>query len=285
MHRIGIDLGGTKIEVAVIDAAGTTLLRERVPTPARDYDDIVRTIAQLVRRGESVAGTKAPVGVGTPGSRSKSTGLMINANSTVLIGKPLQDDLERAVGRKIRMANDANCLVLSEATDGAAQGDDVVFGAILGTGVGGAVAVSKRLIDGPNGIAGEWGHNPLPWPAAAELPGPACYCGKSGCIETFLSGPALARDRETADRLDAMARYEDRLARALATIINILDPGTIVLGGGVSNLERLYVNVPPLLARYVFSDAVRTRLVKAAHGDSSGVRGAAMLWAEGEYDE
>ena len=284
MYRIGIDLGGTKIEVAVIGRAGNTLLRERVPTPAGDYDGIVRTIAQLVRRGESIAGTKAPIGVGTPGNRSKSSGLMINANSTVLIGKPLQDDLERAVGRKIRMANDANCFVLSEATDGAAQHDDIVFGAILGTGAGGAVAVRRRLIDGPNGIAGEWGHNPLPWPAPGEFPGPPCYCGKSGCIETFLSGPALARDGETGDG-DAMVRYEDRLARALATIINVLDPGAIVLGGGVSNVDRLYDNVPPLLGRYVFSDAVRTRLVKAAHGDSSGVRGAAMLWAEGEYDE
>lgn len=285
MYRIGIDLGGTKIEVAVIGRAGNTLLRERVPTPAGDYDGIVRTIADLVHGAESVAGTNAPVGIGTPGSRSKSSRLMINANSTVLIGKPLQDDLERAIGRKIRMANDANCFVLSEATDGAAQDDDIVFGAILGTGVGGAVAVRKRLLDGPNGIAGEWGHNPLPWPAPAELPGPPCYCGKSGCIETFLSGPALAREREAADDGDAMVRYEDRLARALATVINVLDPGAIVLGGGVSNLERLYVNVPPLLARYVFSDSVRTRVVKAAHGDSSGVRGAAMLWAEGEYDE
>lgn len=285
MHRIGIDLGGTKTEVAVIDRAGSTLLRERVPTPAGDYDGIVRTIANLVLHAQSVAGTGAPVGVGTPGSRSKTSGLLINANSTVLIGKPLQDDLERAIGRKIRMANDANCFVLSEATDGAAANAGTVFGAILGTGVGGAVAVGKRLIDGPNGITGEWGHNPLPWPGPGELPGPPCYCGKSGCIETFLSGPALARDRETAGGGDAMIRFEDRLARALATVINLLDPDAIVLGGGVSNLERLYANVPPLLARYVFSDSVRTRVVQAAHGDSSGVRGAAMLWAEGEYDE
>lgn len=285
MHRIGIDLGGTKTEVAVIDHAGNTLLRERVPTPAGDYDGIVRTIADLVRRAEILAGARAPVGVGTPGSRSTSSGLMINANSTVLIGKPLQEDLERAIGRAIRMANDANCFVLSEATDGAAAEAHTVFGAILGTGVGGAVAFRKRLVAGPNGIAGEWGHNPLPWPAPDELPGPLCYCGKYGCIETFLSGPALARDRETMDEVDAMLRYEDRLARALATVINLLDPHVIVLGGGVSNLERLYGNVPPLLARYVFADSVRTRVVKAAHGDSSGVRGAAMLWAEGEYDE
>lgn len=283
--RIGIDLGGTKIEVVVMDPAGEALLRERVPTPAGDYEATVRAIAQLVQRAQTVAGEAASIGVGTPGSASKGTGLMINANSTVLIGKPLQADLERAIGRRIRMANDANCFALSEAIDGAASNAGTVFGVILGTGVGGAIVAGKRVLNGPNGIAGEWGHNPLPWPAPDEIPGPACYCGKRGCIETFLCGPALARDREAMGDEAAMRVYEDRLARALATTINLLDPDAIVLGGGVSNTASLYERVPELLPRYVFSDAVRTRLVKAAHGDSSGVRGAAMLWAEGEHDE
>ncbi|HEY9181153.1 MAG TPA: ROK family protein [Candidatus Baltobacteraceae bacterium] len=283
--RIGIDLGGTKIEVAVLVERGEVLLRERVPTPAGNYEATVASIAALVRRAQMVAGTRASIGVGTPGCASKATGRIINANSTVLIGKPLQADLERAIGRRIRMANDANCFVLSEAVDGAASHDRTVFGVILGTGVGGAVAVGRRVLDGPNGIAGEWGHNPLPWPSAGELPGPACYCGKRGCIETFLSGPALARERDSIGGQAAMNVYEDRLARALASVINVLDPDSIVLGGGVSNAERLYERVPLLLPQYVFSDAVRTKLVRAAHGDSSGVRGAAMLWAEGEHDE
>lgn len=283
--RIGIDLGGTKIEVAVLGPAGQTLLRERVPTPAGDYEATVSAIVHLARKAQEAAGAHASVGVGTPGSASKATGLMINANSTVLIGKPLQRDIERALGRRIRMANDANCFVLSEAIDGAAKAACTVFGVILGTGVGGAIAVDKRVLDGRNGIAGEWGHNPLPWPTPDELPGPVCYCGKSGCIETFLCGPALARERSKLGAQAAMPLYEDRLARALATVINVLDPDAIVLGGGVSNEESLYENVPALLSRYVFSDAVRTKLRKAAHGDSSGVRGAAMLWAEGESDE
>lgn len=285
--RIGIDLGGTKTEVIVLDPSGAALLRRRVPTPARDYAGIVETIARLVRDAQNLAGTNAPVGIGTPGSASKTSGLIINANSTVLIGKPLQHDLERALGRRVRMTNDANCFVLSEAIDGAAADARVVFGVILGTGVGGAIAVGKRVIEGANGIAGEWGHNPLPWPRPDELPGPACYCGKRGCIETFLCGPALERQLAQAGeahREAAYALYEDRLARALASVVNVLDPDAIVLGGGVSNLTRLYANVPPLLARYVFSDAVRTRFVQAAHGDSSGVRGAAMLWEEGAYD-
>ena len=281
--RIGVDLGGTKTEVAVLGAGRAELLRRRVPTPAGDYAATVETIAQLVREAEAIAGAAASVGIGTPGSLSRRSGLVINANSTVLIGKPLKHDLERAIGRPVRMANDANCLALSEATDGAAADSSVVFGAILGTGVGGGIAVHRHVLDGVNGIAGEWGHNPLPWPRPEELPGPQCYCGKRGCIETFLSGPALARDRSVfgpaADEI-----YEDRLARALATVINVLDPGAIVLGGGVSNLDRLYENVPRLLARYVFSDAVQTKVLRAAHGDSSGVRGAAMLWAEGEND-
>ncbi len=283
-RAIGIDLGGTKIEVAVLDSDGTTLLRERVPTPAGNYDAIVARIATLVQSARAVAGGDAPVGIGTPGCTSTVSGLLINSNSTVLIGKPLQADVERALGCRVRMANDANCMVLSEATDGAAAGADTVFGVILGTGVGGAIAVRGRVLHGVSGIAGEWGHNPLPWPSGDELPGPACYCGKHACIETFLSGPALAREKTLHGEERAMARYEDRLARALASIINVLDPGVIVLGGGVSNVARLYRNVPELLSPHVFSDTVRTKVVAAAHGDSSGVRGAAMLWTEGAYD-
>jgi len=281
--RIGVDLGGTKTEVAVLGTGRTELLRRRVPTPAGDYAGTVQTIADLVREAEGVAGAAASIGVGTPGSLSRRSGLTINANSTVLIGKPLKDDVERAVGRPVRMANDANCFALSEATDGAAAGARLVFGAILGTGVGGGIAVDGHVLDGANGIAGEWGHNPLPWPRPEELAAPQCYCGKRACIETFLSGPALARERSVLGEA-AVEIYEDRLARALATVINVLDPDAIVLGGGVSNLDRLYQNVPRLLARYVFSDAVQTAILRAAHGDSSGVRGAAMLWAEGEYD-
>lgn len=283
-ERIGIDLGGTKIEVAVLAAGGATLLRERVATPAGDYGATVRTVAELVRRGESVAGPGAPVGIGTPGSLSRRTGRLINSNSTVLIGKPLRDDLERAIGRKIGMANDANCFALSEATDGAGSDARVLFGVIVGTGTGGAVAVDKRVLDGANGIAGEWGHNPMPWPRADELPGPRCYCGKFGCIETFLSGPALAREIAREGEARAMEAYEDRMARSLAAVVNLLDPDVIVLGGGVSNVARLYENVPALLPKYVFSDAVRTRVLRAAHGDSSGVRGAAMLAGEGAND-
>jgi fructokinase len=282
--RIGVDLGGTKIEVVVLDTAGEERLRRRIPTPAGDYPATVSAIAALVQEAQCIAGDRAPVGIGTPGSTSKRSGLIINANSTVLIGKPLQQDVERAIGRRVRMTNDANCFALSEASDGAAKGAAVVFGVILGTGVGGALAVNGRVVEGANGIAGEWGHNPLPWPQPDELPGARCYCGKYGCIETFLSGPALTRERSGSGDAAALQRYEDRLARALATIVNVVDPDVIVLGGGVSNLARLYENVPPLLPRYVFSDAVRTRLVQARHGDSSGVRGAAMLWAEGEYD-
>jgi fructokinase len=282
--RIGVDLGGRKIEVVVLDTAGEERLRRRIPTPAGDYPATVSAIAALVQEAQCIAGDRAPVGIGTPGSTSKRSGLIINANSTVLIGKPLQQDVERAIGRRVRMTNDANCFALSEASDGAAKGAAVVFGVILGTGVGGALAVNGRVVEGANGIAGEWGHNPLPWPQPDELPGARCYCGKYGCIETFLSGPALTRERSGSGDAAALQRYEDRLARALATIVNVVDPDVIVLGGGVSNLARLYENVPPLLPRYVFSDAVRTRLVQARHGDSSGVRGAAMLWAEGEYD-
>lgn len=284
-NAIGVDLGGTKIEVAVLDEDGATLLRRRLPTPAGDYEGTLATIVRLVREAQAVAGTDAPIGIGTPGTRSRSTGLMIDANSTVLIGKPLYGDLVERLGRPIRMANDANCFVLSEATDGAAREHDVVFGVILGTGVGGAICVRKRVLDGVNGIAGEWGHNSLPWPNAEELPGPRCYCGKFGCVETFLSGPALAREKSAVGEIQAQAAYEDRLARALASVINLLDPDAIVLGGGVSNMERLYEAVPALLAMYVFADGVRTRLLRAMHGDSSGVRGAAMLAREREVHE
>lgn len=280
--HIGIDLGGTKTEVAVLDDTGATLFRRRAPTPAGDYDGILSTISRLVSEAQAVAGTGASIGIGTPGTRSRSTGLMIDANSTVLIGKPLYDDLVRLLGRPIRMANDANCFVLSEATDGAARDCRVVFGVILGTGVGGAIAVEKHVLNGANGIAGEWGHNPLPWPRGGELPGPPCYCGKHGCIETFLSGPALAREKALLGEEQALAIYEDRLARAIASVINVLDPDAVVFGGGVSNIDRLYQRVPALLPRYVFSDAVQTRLLRAVHGDSSGVRGAAMLGSERE---
>jgi fructokinase len=294
--RIGVDLGGTKIEVIALDERNETLVRRRLATPAGDYDGIVDAIADLVAGAERELGVRANVGIGTPGVASAETGLMKNANSTVLIGRAFQRDVEERLGRTVRMTNDANCFALSEAVDGAAAGANVVFGVILGTGVGGGIAVDGRILEGPNRIAGEWGHNPLPWAHEDEMPGPRCYCGKHGCIETFLSGPGLRRayrsagggehaPTEIASRADAgdelalacMNRYADRLARGLAGVINILDPDVIVLGGGVSNILRLYEDVPALLRRYVFSDSVRTKIVRAVHGDSSGVRGAAML--------
>lgn len=295
--RVGIDLGGTKIEVIALDERNETLVRHRVPTPVGDYGGTISAIADLVAFAERELGIDVPeFGIGTPGSVSLDTGFIKNANSTVLIGKPLHRDLQSRLQRRVIMTNDANCFALSESVDGAAAGEPVVFGVILGTGTGGGIAVNGHIVDGANRIAGEWGHNPLPWPHADELPGPQCYCGKQGCIETFLSGPGLARDyygsngslataeqiAQLAERgddcaLQSLQRYEDRLARSLATVINVLDPNVIVLGGGVSNIKRLYQNVPALLPRYVFSDSVRTRLVKAAYGDSSGVRGAAML--------
>ncbi len=277
--RIGIDLGGTKTEIIVLGAAGEEILRERVPTPRGDYAGTVATIAALVRSAEvkvSAGRTAsiATVGVGIPGAESRVTGLIKNANSTWLIGQPLRADLEAALGRPVRIANDANCFALSEATDGAAAGADVVFGVILGTGVGGGIVVRGEVLVGANAIAGEWGHNSLPGDEAHR---PACYCGRAGCIETYLSGPALAADGG-AENEAALQRYAARLARALAQVINILDPDVIVLGGGLSNLDRLYDRVPRLWQAHVFSDAVTTRLVKARHGDSSGVRGAAWLW-------
>ena len=284
--RIGVDLGGTKIEAIALEGS-REVARRRVPTPRGDYEATISTVSALVM--ELGAGT---VGVGIPGALSRVSGLVKNANSTWLIGRPLKQDLEKAIGREVRLENDANCFALSEATDGAGAGAQVVFGVILGTGVGGGIVVHGKVLSGPNAIAGEWGHNPLPAPAPQDLPLPACYCGRAGCIETYLSGPALAFDhfKLTGERLEpgeivslndeAIGRYEKRLARALASVINVLDPDVIVLGGGMSNVERLYTEVPRLWSKDVFSDHVATRLVRNAHGDSSGVRGAAWLWDE-----
>jgi fructokinase len=284
-RRIGIDLGGTKIEAIALDAQGREVFRKRVPSPQGSYQATLDAISSLAR--EAGEGT---VGIGIPGSLSPSTGLVKGANSTWLIGKPLKQDLQKLLGREVRMANDANCFALSEAVDGAGRGAKVVFGVILGTGVGGGVVVDGRVLTGPNAIAGEWGHNPLPAPTAADLPHPDCYCGRRGCIETYLSGPGLARDHEkrTGRRLapeeivalgdESFSRYEERLARSLASVINVLDPDVIVLGGGMSNVARLYTQVPRLWGRHVFSDQVATRLERHVHGDASGVRGAAWLW-------
>ena len=295
--RIGVDLGGTKIEAIALGDAGQTLARQRVATPQGDYAATLRAVVDLVTGIERQLGVRGSVGVGSPGALSPVTGVIKNANSTCLNGKPLDRDLAVALGRAVRVANDADCFALSEATDGAAAGAPVVFGVILGTGVGGGIVVNGRVLAGPNAIAGEWGHNPLPWPQADELPGQSCYCGKTGCIETWLSGPGLAADHlavtgcvltaheiaQQAAQGDAVQcvatvqRYEGRLARALASVINILDPQVIVLGGGLSNMSGLYERVPHIWGHYVFSDHVRTRLLPALHGDSSGVRGAAWL--------
>jgi fructokinase len=276
--RIGIDLGGTKIEGIALDDAGRVLVRRRVATPRGDYAGTVVAIVALVRGIESATGDRGTVGVGIPGALSRLTGLVKNANSTWLNGTPLPGDLEAALGRPVRLANDADCFALSEAVDGAGRGARVVFGVILGTGVGGGIVVDGHLLDGPNAIAGEWGHNPLPLPDENDLPLRPCYCGRAGCIETYLCGPALQRERAIDGDEAAMARYEARLARSLAGVINLLDPDVIVLGGGVSNVDRLYANVPRLWQAHVFSDQVATRLAKHEHGDSSGVRGAAWLW-------
>jgi fructokinase len=275
--RIGIDLGGTKIEGIALDDAGQALVRRRIATPKGDYAGTVAAVAALVADIEARAGGRGRVGVGIPGALSRRTGRVKNANSTWLIGQPLQQDLERALERPVRLANDANCFALSEAVDGAGHGAHVVFGVILGTGVGGGIVVDGRVLTGPNAIAGEWGHNPLPLPQHDDLPLRPCYCGRAGCIETYLCGPALEGDGGAASE-HALARYEERLARALAGVINVLDPDVIVLGGGVSNVERLYARVPPLWAQHVFSDDVATRLAPPVHGDASGVRGAAWLW-------
>jgi len=295
--RIGIDLGGTKIEAIALDREGQERFRHRVATPRGEYSATIEAVASLVALAESVVGTST-VGIGMPGVVSPATGLVKNANSTWLNGRPLAEDLAARLERPVRLANDANCFALSEATDGAAARMPIVFGVILGTGVGGGIVIDGRVATGANAIAGEWGHNALPWPEADELPGPPCYCGRRGCIETFLSGPGLARDharctgssidpaeivsasaRGDGAARDSIDRYERRLARALASVINVLDPDAIVLGGGLSNVERLYRQVPTLWTEFVFSDAIVTRLVRAKHGDSSGVRGAAWLWA------
>ena len=302
-HRIGIDLGGTKIEIVALDEAGREALRRRVPTPKGDYAATLDAIVALVTDAERELGAAATVGIGTPGSISRATGLLRGSNSVCLNGQPIRRDLARLLDRDVRITNDANCFALSEASDGAGAGADVVFGAILGTGVGAGVVVHGRVLDGPNAIAGEWGHNPLPWPRDDERPGPVCFCGHAGCIETFVSGPGIERDHlrvagarrsshdivADAARGDAaaaatMARYEARLARALAHVINLLDPDVIVLGGGMSNVLRLYANVPRLWNEWVFSDRVDTRLVRHAHGDASGVRGAAWLWNHAEME-
>ena len=272
--RIGVDLGGTKIEAIALDESGREVFRKRIAAPRGDYEATLSALVSLI--GEIGEGT---VGIGIPGSLSPSTGLVKGSNSTWLIGKPLKQDLEKRLGREVRMENDANCFALSEATDGAGRGARVVFGVILGTGVGGGVVADGKVLVGPNAIAGEWGHNPLPLPTPADLPLRPCYCGRMSCVETYLCGPALAADKAQFGEAEAMARYEERLARSLATVINVLDPEVVVLGGGVSNLEHLYDAVPRLWGRYVFSDRVATRLARHVHGDSSGVRGAAWLWS------
>jgi len=340
--RIGVDLGGTKIECVVLDSGGAQLWRTRIPAPRGDYAETIRVVANLVQEAERIAGVRCSVGIGTPGAISAASGLMKNCNSVWLNAMPFKRDLETAIGREVRIANDANCFALSETVDGAAKDARIVFGVILGTGVGGALVVDGQVLDGCNSITGEWGHNPLPWPLDGELPGPPCYCGKSGCVETFLSGPGIVDDyfrrhrlknpgsqnrgpqdhrakdigpqdsgqqgsgrpdTDSEDRVQrgsglqtsasdvfayaeagepsavaCVERYVDRLARSLAHVINIVDPHVIVLGGGLSNVERIYHDVTSLWHRYIFSDSVATRLLRNAHGDASGVRGAAWLW-------
>jgi len=295
--RIGIDLGGTKIEALALDAHGTELARHRVDTPRHDYAATVAAMVALVHRLEFETGAKATVGAGIPGTISSRTGRVKNANSTWLNGQPLLEDLSHALSREVRIANDANCLAVSEATDGAAAGKSLVFGVILGTGCGGGLAINGHIHSGANGVAGEWGHTPLPWPTHDEYPGPACYCGQHGCMEMWVSGTGVARDflavtgRDLTSReilaacdagdeqaVGAVARLEDRLARGLACVINMLDPDVLVFGGGLSRVARIYPNVQRLLAGYVFGREADTPLVQAKYGDSSGVRGAAWLW-------
>ena len=301
MIRIGIDLGGTKIEAVALDAQGNELLRERVASPQHDYPGTITAICDLVASVEQKTGQCATVGMGMPGAISPATGLVKNANSTWLIGQTFDKDLQAALNRPLRAQNDANCLAVSEATDGAAAGASVVFAVIIGTGCGAGVAIDGAALTGRHAIAGEFGHNPLPWPKPEEIPGPACYCGKHGCIETWISGTGFMRDyvnnggddidgpeivarAESGEQkaIDCLARYEDRLARSLATVINLIDPDVIVLGGGMSNVEQLYTSVPPLLNEYCFSDVIDTPIRQAKHGDSSGVRGAANLWTVSE---
>ncbi|MFB0936046.1 MAG: ROK family protein [Propionivibrio sp.] len=295
--RLGIDLGGTKIEVIALDPRGNAVLRRRVPTPQGDYRGTLATVAGLVESVETELGLRGSVGVGIPGAESAIDGHIKNANSTCLNGKPLRRDLQTLLQREIRIENDANCLALSEAVDGAGSEARVVFAVILGTGVGGGIVANGHLLTGANHISGEWGHNPLPYPEEDTRPPPRCYCGRQGCVETWLSGPGMSADHarhtgatltvpEIADHAAqgesgceaTLQRYERRLAKSLAQVINILDPEVVVLGGGISNLDRLYKNVPALWGNYIFSDVVRTRLCRNRHGDSSGVRGAAWLW-------
>ena len=300
--RIGIDLGGTKIEGIALSETGEELFRHRISTPQGDYRGTLQSISELTAKIETAVAESGSIGICTPGSLSPATGLMRNSNSVCMNGQAVLDDLQDLLQREIRIANDANCFALSEAVDGVAKDAAVVFGVIIGTGTGAGIVIDKKVLLGANAIAGEWGHNPLPWPRDIELPGAECYCGKLGCIETWLSGPAIMRDHELhnnamingkivdAQSLDNKARfgdeeadetlrrYEDRMARSLAHIINILDPDAIVLGGGMGNIKRLYKNVPKLWGRYVFSDVVNTKLLAPLHGDSSGVRGAAWLW-------
>ncbi len=297
INRIGIDLGGSKIELAAFGVEGHEHFRRRIPTPQGDYEATLTALRDLVFEAEREMGGTATVGIGTPGSLSPITGLVRNANSTCLNDHPFKQDLEALLEREIRIANDANCFTVSEARDGAGAGVEVVFGVILGTGVGGGLVVRGKLLTGANVIAGEWGHNPLPGTGASDLPPPPCYCGRHGCVETYLSGPGLTRDHFMASGqsvspeaivkgaeggdsacAETMDRYEARLARSLASVINVLDPDVIVLGGGLSRIGRLYGNVPRLWLPHIFSDAVRTRLLPNKHGDSSGVRGAAWLW-------
>lgn len=307
MIRIGIDLGGTKTEGIALDRHGNQIARRRVPTPRGDYAATLRTIVGLVGELESSAGGgRATVGVGIPGIVSPATGLVKNANSTWLIGRPFDRDLSDALGRPVRVENDANCLAASEAADGAGAGCGVVFAAILGTGCGAGIVANGRVLSGRNAVGGEWGHNPLPWPrpAEGELPGPACYCGKHGCLETFVSGPAVAADHkavtgETRSAEEVVTRAEagdpvcrttldrlvDRLGRGLASVVNILDPDVIVLGGGLSNVAMLYDALPPAIERWAFSDRIDTPVRRAVHGDSSGVRGAAWLWRPDEASQ
>jgi fructokinase len=297
-HRIGIDLGGTKIEIAALDQAGALVLCRRIATPL-GYPAALEAIAGLVRDAETELGTRASVGIGIPGVISPATGLVKNANSNALNGHKFDADISARLGREVRVENDANCFALSEATDGAGAGYRVVFGVILGTGCGGGIVLDGRVHQGPHRIAAEWGHTPLPWPHLDEVPGILCWCGRHGCLETTISGPGLARDCDGPGASDAsaiparaaagerraqeaLARHADRMARGLAVIIDILDPDAIVLGGGLSNMAHLYTDIPPLLSRYVFTDVCNTPILRARHGDSSGVRGAAWLWpAEG----
>ena len=295
--RIGIDLGGTKIEALAINSKGDELVRHRIATPRDDYAATVQAIVGLVNRIEKETGCKGTVGAGIPGSISNLTGLVKNANSTWLNGRPLHRDLTEALSREVRVANDANCFAVSEATDGAAAGKHVVFGVILGTGCGGGVAIDGHVHAGPNGVGGEWGHNPLPWTRSGETPGPPCYCGKLGCMEMWVSGTGVARDykeatgrerttkeimesfeRGASDALAAVDRLVDRLARGVANVINILDPDVLVIGGGLSRVQHLYRALPEKLPQYVFGKEVATSILEAKYGDSSGVRGAAWLW-------